>query len=348
MGENVLTVRECFSSMSGPTFNGRIPCGHWRAILATWRASSSANHHSGWQSCVRCCQWRPISACRPLEHELRASLLAIRLGERLKLGVEERRELLYVTLLRWIGCTSHAHELASLFGDDLAAWERAATIDFGRPRDVVVDILRHAGSGRRAPARLRIVTAALAGGHQLVEEWFRGSCEVAEWFAGQLGLGAGVQEALGHAFERWDGRGPRRVAGDMIPLATRIVSLAQDVSTFERLGGLDSAVDVARRRSGSAHDPDLVEAFCQSPDEFLSDVEGTSSWSTELAAEPLPVLVVPDDRLDAALRAVGEFADLKTPFMVGHSTGVADLAEAAARHAGLPRADIVLVRRVGP
>lgn len=49
---------------------------------------------------------------QPLEHKLRTCLLAVRLGELLGLGEDRLSEVYYVALLRWIGCTGHAHELS--------------------------------------------------------------------------------------------------------------------------------------------------------------------------------------------------------------------------------------------
>ena len=54
-----------------------------------------------------------------------------------------------------------------------------------------------------------------------------------------------------------------------------------------------------------------------------------------------------DERFDDALEAIGEFADLKSPWTIGHSRGVADLAAEAARGSGLPSGDVVAIRRAG-
>jgi DNA-binding CsgD family transcriptional regulator len=56
---------------------------------------------------------------------------------------------------------------------------------------------------------------------------------------------------------------------------------------------------------------------------------------------------VDEDRLDACLSAIADFADLKSMWTVGHSRGVAGLAERAAVVAGLSEADQVLLRRAG-
>jgi HD-GYP domain-containing protein (c-di-GMP phosphodiesterase class II) len=49
--------------------------------------------------------------------------------------------------------------------------------------------------------------------------------------------------------------------------------------------------------------------------------------------------------LDQALEAFADYADVKSPFMLGHSRGVAQLAAAAAATVGLPSDDVMLVRR---
>ena len=51
------------------------------------------------------------------------------------------------------------------------------------------------------------------------------------------------------------------------------------------------------------------------------------------------------ERLDVCLSAMADFADLKSMWTIGHSRGVAQLAEAAAAAAGLGTAQARLLRR---
>ena len=65
-------------------------------------------------------------------------------------------------------------------------------------------------------------------------------------------------------------------------------------------------------------------------------------WEEVLACEPEPPLMLEGEALDRALAAMGNFADLISPYLAGHSAGVAELAGAAARRcrldaAGRPR-----------
>ncbi|HET7038059.1 MAG TPA: HD domain-containing phosphohydrolase [Thermomicrobiaceae bacterium] len=46
-----------------------------------------------------------------------------------------------------------------------------------------------------------------------------------------------VRQALGHAFERWDGQGfPVHLGGERIPLAARVALVARDVEILSRTG----------------------------------------------------------------------------------------------------------------
>jgi hypothetical protein len=134
---------------------------------------------------------------QPMEHELRTCLLAVRLGELLGLDEGRLSEVYYVALLRWIGCTGHAHELSAWFNDEIAAHARAATFDFGRPAELITDMVRFAGAGSPPMRRIRTVLAALAGGQKRLEEFFRSGCEVAQNLADQLGFVSDIVYALG-------------------------------------------------------------------------------------------------------------------------------------------------------
>jgi HD-GYP domain-containing protein (c-di-GMP phosphodiesterase class II) len=56
-------------------------------------------------------------------------------------------------------------------------------------------------------------------------------------------------------------------------------------------------------------------------------------------------LTLQGEAIDRALGAMGDFADLASPYLVGHSAGVAELAAAPARLCRLEAADLSRVRR---
>ncbi len=78
--------------------------------------------------------------------------------------------------------------------------------------------------------------------------------------------------------------------------------------------------------------------------EILAADEG-SAWEAALAEEPPPQRRVPESRLDEICRALADFADIKTPWTLGHSSGVAELAEAAGWRLGLPPEEVAGLRR---
>jgi HD-GYP domain-containing protein (c-di-GMP phosphodiesterase class II) len=283
---------------------------------------------------------------QPLEQALRTCLLATRLGEEAGLGADDLGSVYYGALLRYVGCTSDAHEAAALFGDEISARAAFAPLDPGRPREMVVWLARHAGAGRPAPARLRLLATALAAGSRGPREAFRAHCEVARRMAERLGLGAGVRRALGHAFERWDGGGfPAGLRGEAIAVAARVIPLARDAEVIARLHGPGSALAAVRARGGAAYDPALASLFAQRGAGLLRSVDEDGSWQALARAEPEPARLVPQDGLDGVCAVMADFADLASPYTVGHSAGVADLAEAAGWRSGLAPDRVSALRR---
>ena len=254
----------------------------------------------------------------------------------------------YVALLRWIGCTGHAHELAAWFNDEIAAHARAATFDFGRPLDVLTDIVRFAGAGSPLIRRTRTVVATLTAGQKGLEEFFRSGCEVAQALAERLGSTASIVHALGQVFERWDGRGwPRGISGEELTVSARVVQVAQDAVVFYRLGGTEAADAVTKERVGTIHDPAIAECFRRNATRLLKSLEARSVREAVLAAEPGVRPFLSEERLERTLRAIADFVDLKSPYTASHSSGVAELAAASAARCGLPDSDVTSVRRAG-
>jgi len=66
-----------------------------------------------------------------------------------------------------------------------------------------------------------------------------------------------------------------------------------------------------------------------------------------LDVEPEPCRRVSGEDLDVVLEAMADLADLKSPYLAGHSRGVANLAAEAARRSGLPAPDRTSLRRAG-
>jgi HD-GYP domain-containing protein (c-di-GMP phosphodiesterase class II) len=126
-----------------------------------------------------------------------------------------------------------------------------------------------------------------------------------------------------------------------------VVQIAECATVHAAIGGPDAAAAIVSERAGAAFDPQLAATFAGSAAELLAAAPDGSLWDGVLAAAPGGTAALAPHSLDEALAAMGEFSDLKSPYTVGHSAGVARLAEAAAGHAGLPASDAVHLRRSG-
>lgn len=176
----------------------------------------------------------------------------------------------------------------------------------------------------------------------------RAHWEVGRELAGRLGLGPSVQTLFDQIYERWDGRGnPGGQRGDAIALPVRIVHVAHSAETFARYAGPDGCLTLLRDRAAGALDPYLVERFSACSGTVLPVLDAPSAWTAVMDAEPGGPAWLADERLDDALRAAADFADLKSPETLGHSRGVAQLAADAALACGLPEDDAAYVRRAG-
>jgi HD-GYP domain-containing protein (c-di-GMP phosphodiesterase class II) len=164
----------------------------------------------------------------------------------------------------------------------------------------------------------------------------------------RLGLPRSVGVLFAHVAERWDGKGqPGRAKRDQIPLPVRIVHVARDAAFQHMLGGDKYAARIVGERAGHAFDPDVAAVFLDSAAEILAPDTTVSAWKGTLAVEPHPWLTLEGEAIDRALAAIGDFTDLASPYLVGHSRGVAELAAAASERCRLDPAEVVLVRRAG-
>jgi len=282
---------------------------------------------------------------QPLEHALRTAVLAVRLGELAGASAEELADTYYVALLHASGCTSNGHEAAQLFGDDIAHRAAFFLIDTANPAEVLAFYRSHVGVGRTPEVRATMIEEAIANAAPRARDAFATMCEVAQRFAGWLDLGSSIQAALEYVFARWDGRGFPDARGDAIPLPMRLLHVARDVSLFLSAAGPDEARAVVERRTGAAYEPRLARLAVRNLADLLAELDETRMWEQALESEPFPQVRIAGERVDAAFMAIAALTGLKSPWLREHSTGVAELAEAAAWRMGLPADSVTLVRR---
>jgi HD-GYP domain-containing protein (c-di-GMP phosphodiesterase class II) len=288
---------------------------------------------------------------QPLEYALSVCVLSVRMGEALGLDESELCEVYYLALLRHIGCNAETYTMANLFGDELVLRTDAATSDTGRTSQAIGLVARSIRKSYvdASPLQIaRLIAQGIIASPQVMKESFTGFCEVAQRLAARLGFDEDIIHALGQVFERWDGRGtPNGLKREQITTSMRLVSLAQDAITFHRLDGSEAAVSMVRERKGTMYDPGIAELFCQQASKLLAGLEEEPSWEAVLALEPGKRACLSDEQFDTACQAMADFADIKSPYTLGHSSGVALLASEAARRCGLPEADAIFLRRAG-
>lgn len=288
---------------------------------------------------------------QPQETALRGCVVAMRLGESLHLDERTLRDIYYQSLLRYIGCNADTFAMAALLGDELAFRHDVAPLDPSQPADVValvVRYIREARPGESTAALDYTVARELLALPQLTRDSFAGHCEVAQRLATRFGLSVSLIACLGQLYERWDGHGlPRGLRGDAVALPVLVVTLAQDAVIWHRIGGVDAVLATVAARSGGAYQPAMAAHLCANAAFLLAGLDGVLSWDSVLALEPGAQDALTEERLDRCCEAIADIADIKSPFLLGHSTRVAALAAGAASRSGLVDADIIAIRRAG-
>jgi HD-GYP domain-containing protein (c-di-GMP phosphodiesterase class II) len=284
---------------------------------------------------------------QPMEHVLRQCLIALRLAERIGIDEQERAVVYYTALLVNVGCHSDAHEQAKWFGDDIVL--KSTKYDH-EPRSVRAAAagMRRLGSGNPPLHRFRLGLEFALSGHREVDDMISHHAAIARTLGEQLGLPHEVLEALGGAYEWWDGNGwPGDLKGADVPIASRLAQLAEFVEVAHRVGGVGAATALARKRGGKQFDPALAELMSMEADMILSGLDSVATWDAVIEAEPALAVVLSAERFDAALLAIANFVDLKSPYTLGHARAVADLAAEAGAMLGLAEEVVRTLRRAG-
>ncbi len=280
-----------------------------------------------------------LAAGLGMETALRTSYLAVQIGLELGLEGDELRDVYYTALLRFIGCTAYAHETAAQFGgDDMAFLGALAPVDATNPKQLFSAALDGTSA---AGVRGQVTTVVNLlrdpkGGHKLAAA----HCDLAIALAGRLGMTDRVVSSLGQMYERFDGRGsPTGLRGEQIDMPARILNVAWRAEVQRAALGAAEAVDVIGRRTGSELDPGVAGPFLRRAPELFAELDAPSIWESFLAAEPRPVELLRPERVADVARAFAYYVDVKSPFTLSHSTGVAEVATGAARHAHLDEAE---------
>jgi HD-GYP domain-containing protein (c-di-GMP phosphodiesterase class II) len=265
----------------------------------------------------------------PVGSGIRSCALATRFARDLGLEDDDVRAAYYTALLHHVGCVGYAHETSRLFGDEIAANVAAGRVDPASLTDLFGTFLPTLTRGRPPLRRGWLALTSLPRLGRWGDEFTASACEVGRDTARRLDLPAPVQVGLLHVFDEWRSeRRPEALEGEKIPIGARIARLAGVVVLFESVGGIEAATDAAHRRAGTVLDPNLVARLMPVVGDWLAELDATDARELVLAAEPAPYATAPDVR--AVAEVFGDLADLKSPYLAGHSRAVAALAGAAA------------------
>jgi len=282
---------------------------------------------------------------QPLESQLRSCLLADAICTEAGVDDEVRRTAYWVALLRYVGCTGHAHEISTVFGDDVAILAETLVFDAGDPTDVFRAMVAFATAGRPPEEHEQIVASLQAGAHDWAVHNFATGCEVADMLVERLDLEPGVRASLAFTYERWNGNGfPSGATGDQIPLAMRVVHLTHDMEAIARRSSPAAALDAARDRRARTYDPAIADLFAAHGSTWLEQLAKMDPWDAVLEREPEPRRTLDGPALDEALTVVADFIDLKSPYRAGHSRRCAELAADAAKVLGSTDDEITMLR----
>ena len=298
--------------------------------------------------CAALCVATDLGMGLPVEQGLQATVVAMRVAERLGVDEATARQTFFGCLLFYAGCTADAEVQAILFPEG-ALLERWTPVMFGSSREATVGILTALAAGeevwpKRVLRAVRRFPRAVTGYRQHVAAL----CEVTELIAAGLRLPTSVTGLFQNLTERWDGDGPLgRSQGSDLPLALRIIHVARDGVFQAGLRDNACSAEILGRRAGKAFDPDVVAVVLEDPNEILGSPDEVSMWDVVLGCEPGPPRLLEGAQIDDALLSAGAFADLVSPDFTGHSMAVGELTGRAAAISGYSAEESAAIRRAG-
>jgi hypothetical protein len=120
---------------------------------------------------------------QPLESQLRSCLLATWMAEEAGYDAGLKATIYWAALLRYLGCTGHAHEVATYLGDEIAARARTLVHDSANPAEVASDVIALASAARPEQDPEQVARAVMATIHEWAVSNFGAGCEVADLLA---------------------------------------------------------------------------------------------------------------------------------------------------------------------
>jgi HD-GYP domain-containing protein (c-di-GMP phosphodiesterase class II) len=276
---------------------------------------------------------------QPAGHCVRACWIGMHIGRAAGLTPEQLWELYYVLLLKDVGCSSNAARICELYMTD----DRLFKHDYKTVGDslskMLAFVFKHAGMKGGLADRLRTMLAAARDGGRAGNELVATRCQRGAEIARLLRFPERVAAGIYSLDEHFNGKGnPAGLAGEAIPLYSRIALLSQIVDVFHTADGPAAASAEAGARAGSWFDPALVAAFerVAADEAFWRTLNDPAIDQRVVAMEPREhAILLDDDYLDDIVTAYGQVVDSKSPYTSGHSSRVALYTDLIAEEMGI-------------
>ncbi len=286
---------------------------------------------------------------QPAGHSIRAAWIGSYVGLAAGLRDSELSDCTYAVLLKDLGCSSNAARVAELFlGDDRTLKHQFKLIG-PEAADFLNFIEQSVGADEADEVRQCAIETLTHEAGPILSGFIDTRCNQGARIAKRLRFSDDVAAGIASLDEHWDGSGmPRGLAGEAIPLLSRIALLAQVADVFFMTGGPDVARAEVLARRGTWLDPQLVDLFLElGEDEAFWDMLGAEDVDEQLFAMAACTREVPvdEDYLDAIAAAFGEVIDAKSPYTAGHSERVCILTDHIADRMGLEPARRRSLRR---
>ncbi len=253
---------------------------------------------------------------------------------------QERAAVYYTALLINVGCHTDAHEQAKWFGDDIALKSGKYDHELRSLRGALSG-LRLLGAGHPPLHRFRVGLEFALSGHREVDAMISHHADMSRARSREeLELPRRrARRAAARPTSSGTGRAGRATLRARRSRSRRgIAQLAEFVEVAHRVGGRRGGpASSPRARPGGSSIPRWPTLLRARRRRDLSPGwTRSATWDAVIDAEPALALVLSGERFDAALLAIANFVDLKSPYALGHARAVAELAARRGERLGLP------------
>lgn len=263
-------------------------------------------------------------------HSVASCLIALRIADVVRLTDEEKQDLHLAMLLKDAGCSSNATRMLEIFGgDEISAKRDAKLCNWCSLLEGCRYVLSHTAPQLLFTEKLKKLSQITCTPGRLMDKLTKIRCERGAEIVRALGMNERAAQAVYNLDEHWNGFGfPHGRKKQAIPLLARIACLAQTVAVFHTHFGKEKALAIARSRSKTWFDPELVKALLSLEDDDPLWIELRTRPREALHERTIDALnqSVPDADVDAICMAFASIVDAKSPFTANHSRRVADYA----------------------